>query len=244
MPRYLLEISYDGTAYAGWQVQPHSISIQGLIEKALAKFLKGATRLIGAGRTDAGVHALGQKAHFTCSEKVSLHTLVRALNAMLPFDIRILSACEVEETFHAQLSATRKEYHYHISLTPTVSPFLRLYRHHVPWPLCRSLLEKGAARFIGTHDFGSFANLGSKVVSTVRTLYRLEILEQEGGLRLEVEGNGFLYKMVRNITGTLLEVGAKKRSLESLDHLFTHPHRSFGGAAAPAKGLFLVKVTY
>ncbi len=244
MPKYRLDIAYEGTHFFGWQIQPHDISIQGTIEKALTTLLRAKTRLIGSARTDAGVHALGQVAHFVSDALLNTVKILYSLNALLPPSIRILRMQEVSEEFHAQYSATKKEYHYHVWLDPISDPFLYPYRYHVHTPLSLPLLREAATLFVGTHDFASFANVGSHVKTTTRTLYRLDIVEERGGIRFECEGNGFLYKMVRNIVGTLLEFGAQKRDLKELVPLFERRKRAAGGMAAPPHALFLIRVEY
>lgn len=237
---YRLTITYDGTNYVGWQIQPDGPSIQGTIEHVLTTLLKTPTRLIGSGRTDSGVHAEGQVAHFKADQALNM----RAINGMLPYDIRVLKLEHVPDTFHAQYSAKRKTYHYNLWLEQAVSPFVRPYRHHVPYQVDLELLNTAAQKFVGTHDFATFANVGSSVTTTVRTIHRIDIVEQEGGVRLEFEGGGFLYKMVRNIVGTLLEVATGKRPLEEIDALFAAKDRRAAGIAAPARGLFLMEVCY
>lgn len=244
MARYRLLISYDGTPFVGWQVQPNGVSIQGLIEKGLYRLLGEKIRIVGAGRTDSGVHALGQVAHFDIDEMIDTTLLARQLNGLLPREIRILHCALVLPTFHAQRSATSKEYHYHLWLEREISPFVRLYRHHIRKPCSPPLLREAAQRFVGKHDFATFANVGSKVTTTERTIFRLDIIPQEGGLRLEFEGDGFLYKMVRNIVGTLVEVATEKRPLEAIETLFAAKDRRATGVAAPPQGLFLVRVDY
>ncbi|MCH9627326.1 MAG: tRNA pseudouridine synthase A [Chlamydiales bacterium] len=244
MPKYQLTLSYDGTDYVGWQVQSAGKSIQGLLEEALSILLKNQLRVIGAGRTDAGTHAHAQSAHFEVDQAIDCALVQRALNGMLPHDIRVLQLHPVADSFHAQYSATGKEYHYHLWLEPIVAPFVRRYRHHIPYPLDLNCLQAAAQTFMGTHDFATFANLGSSVKTTVRTLNRIDLVEQEGGVRLEFEGNGFLYKMVRNLVGTLVEVGAGKREVAEMQQLLDAQDRRVAGIAAPARGLFLVKVNY
>ncbi len=240
-----MRIAYDGTRYSGWQVQPNSISIQGVIEEALSKLLKAPLRVIGAGRTDAGVHALGQTAHFSADAPLAPGQIQHALNGMLPDDIRIQSLEPTLETFHAQISALSKEYHYHLWLEKVIDPFVSRYRHHFCYPkFSLPLLEEATEAFIGTHDFATFANVGGKVNSTVRTIKRLTVVPQEGGVRLEFEGDGFLYKMVRNIVGTLLEIGLGKRSHTQIQTLFAAKDRRVAGPAAPPKGLFLMRIDY
>ncbi len=243
--KYQLKIAYDGTNYSGWQVQPNSISIQGLIEKALQTLLKENVRLIGAGRTDAGVHAKGQVAHFCTDIALDCTLMIHALNGMLPSAIRIKEFNPAHPLFHSQYSAISKEYHYHLWLDKVMDPCLCLYRHHFCYKnFSLELLKKGAEHFVGTHDFTTFTNIGGNTKSNVRTLFRLDTVEQEGGVRLEFQGNGFLYKMVRNIVGTLLEVATQKRAITDIPELLLANDRKKAAAAAPAKGLFLMKINY
>lgn len=243
--KYKIGLAYDGTRYSGWQLQPNSISIQGVVEEALQTLLRTPTRLIGSGRTDAGVHARGQVAHFNTQSTLDPPQFLKALNGMLPHDIRIKELTPTPENFHAQYSALSKEYHYNLWLEKIIDPFYHLYRHHFSYSrFSLDLLQEGTRPFIGTHDFASFANVGGKVISTVRTLSRLDIIPQEGGIRLEFEGNGFLYKMVRNIVGTLLEIALGKRSPSQIPTLFAAKDRRAAPPTAPAKGLFLMKVNY
>jgi tRNA pseudouridine38-40 synthase len=245
--RYKLTISYDGTNFGGWQIQSNSASIQMAIEAALQTALRAPTPIVGAGRTDAGVHALAQTAHFTPEKEADTFRLLASLNGLLPPEIRILKIEPVSEDFHARYSATSKEYHYHLHLDRVIHPFKRLYATAVPFPLDLDLLKNASSFFIGTHDFTSFANeadTGSAAKNPVRTLRRLDIVPEEGGLRLEFEASGFLYKMVRNITGTLLDICAKKIPLESLPDIFAAKDRRKAGQTAPPQGLFLVNVSY
>lgn len=244
MNRLKIIISYDGTGYSGWQIQPNGISIQGTIEKALETLFKRPIRIIGAGRTDAGVHAIGQVAHFEIEEGVDLFALKYSLNGLLPPEIRIHTLETVPSDFHAQRKALSKIYHYHLWLDSTDDPFSARYHYHFRRKLCLDLLQEAAKHFIGVHDFASFTNAGGSAKTTVREIFRLDIIAQRGGLRLEFEGNGFLYKMVRNITGTLLEIATHKRPLENLPFLFEAKQRQKAPATAPAKGLFLIKVKY
>ncbi len=244
--RYKLTISYDGTHYAGWQVQKNGQAIQPLIQKALQTVLRqNRIDLSGSGRTDAGVHAKGQTAHFDAEKSFDPKRLLLSLNALLPSDIRASSIEEVALDFHARYSAKAKIYHYHLHLDPVLSPFTKLYSHQVLGPLDLSLLKEGAMVFLGTHDFSAFANVTEKTKRDgVRTLYRLDVVEQKGGCRLEFEGSGFLYKMVRNITGALLEVGARKMVPNEIRSILASKDRRSAPAAAPAKGLFLMQVLY
>jgi tRNA pseudouridine38-40 synthase len=240
-------LSYDGAAYGGWQKQTNSTSIQQTIEDKLRQLLATPTDVIGSGRTDAGVHAKGQVAHFCCEKEIDTKRLSYSLNCVLPKDIRILSLDKVDDNFHARFSAKKKIYHYHIRTDRISDPFKRKYSYHVLHKLCVDNMIRAASLLIGTHDFTSFANErgdSPKDRDNVRTLYRLDIIPEEGGFRLEFEGSGFLYKMVRNITGTLLEIGAGKRTPEEITTLLKAKDRKKGGKTAEGHGLFLVDVIY
>jgi len=247
MNKYKLTIAYDGTAYSGWQIQPNAVSIQELLEKALSTILRTPTAVASSGRTDAGVHARGQVAHFIYEGTLDLFRLQLSLNGLLPPDIRILSIETAAPDFHARYSAISKEYHYHLHLDRTTDPFKRLYAYHDYSPLDLDKMKIAASCFVGTHDFTTFANEGSKgsaAKNPIRTITRLELCREPGGVRLEFEGNGFLYKMVRNITGTLLDVARGKIEPESIPQLFEARDRTIASPAAPARGLFLMKVNY
>lgn len=247
MHNYKLTIAYDGTEYGGWQVQDNAESIQQLIQNALRTVLRHEVNVVGSGRTDAGVHALGQVAHFKTHGELDLFRIFHSLNSLLPRDIRILQIEPVPLAFHAQRSAIKKTYYYHLSLNPVQDPFRRLYSFHVHEKIDLDLLASASKLFVGTHDFTSFANeahKGAAAKDAVRTMLRLDPVLENGGLRLELEANGFLYKMVRNIVGTILEVAAKKRPIEDIPKIFAAKDRRQAGQAAPSHGLFLIKVNY
>jgi tRNA pseudouridine38-40 synthase len=247
MGKFKITIAYDGSRFSGWQTQLNATSIQELIESAFQIALRSKTTVIASGRTDAGVHARGQVAHFEAPSGTNLDLLFRSLNGILPHDIRILKVEPAADNFHARYNATSKEYHYHIHLDWALDPFSRLYTYHHPYSLDLIALEKACSYFVGTHDFSSFANeasKGSAAKNPIRTLYRLEMHTQPGGVRLEFEGDGFLYKMVRNITGTLIAIGRGKMSVEDLEALFKAKDRRKASPAAPPQGLFLMKVNY
>lgn len=242
-----LLIAYDGTDFSGWQVQPNGISIQQKLEEALHILLREQVRVVGAGRTDAGVHAVGQVAHFRHAQALDYRRLHASLNALLPVTIRVRTIAEAPDGFHAQFSATSKIYHYHLGLGHVINPFRRLYRVQFYQTLDLSKLAAATQYFVGTRDFTSFANSsheGCAARDAVRTLNRLDLIEEEDGFRLEFEADGFLYKMVRNIVGTLLEIGTGKRALEDIPSLFEAHDRRAVGMAAPAHGLFLIQVHY
>jgi len=244
---YKMTIAYDGTSYGGWQIQPNSVSIQGLIQEALQTILRSPIAVIGAGRTDAGVHALGQVAHFVFDRPFSIAKTLASLNSLLPKEIQIFSLIEVPSEFHARYSARSKTYHYRLHLDPIPDPFKRFYAYHVPHPVDLSLLHKAARHLIGTHDFLSLANepgRGPAAKDAVRTLFRLDVIEEKGGARLEFQGDGFLYKMVRNSVGTLLDVCAGKIAEEEIPLILAAKDRRRAGRSAPAHGLHLITVEY
>lgn len=247
MLKYKITLAYDGTEFGGWQIQKNAISIQALVQQALSTVLRTPTPVTAAGRTDAGVHARGQVAHFTSGLPLNLSRLQNSLNGLLPHEIRILQIEKVPFNFHARYSAISKEYHYHLHLDRVMDPFKRLYATHILTPLNLSLMQEAQQLFLGTHDFTTFANEaseGSASRNPIRTLKRLEMVEEPGGIRLEFEGDGFLYKMVRNLTGTLLDVGRKKIAPESIPLLLKAKDRKLASAAAPPHGLFLMRIEY
>ena len=247
MITYKLHIAYDGTNYHGWQIQPNGISIQELIQEAVHTLIQEKVHVIGSGRTDQGVHALDQVAHFRCMEAHDTTRLFKGLNGILPKDIRILSVTECPNSFHAQQSATGKEYHYKLALGPIVMPCERLYRWHVPYKIDLLLLKEAASQFVGTHDFRSFANsahTGAAGKNSVRTITHLDVVVEGEGVTLIFKGNGFLYKMVRNIVGMLINVASGKRSITDIAALLAAKDRRMAPMASPPHGLFLVKVSY
>lgn len=246
--RYRLLIEYDGTDFCGWQVQDNGTSIQTILATALQTLLKHPPRLIGSGRTDAGVHARGQVAHFTAESQIEdTRKFLHSLNGLIPFSIRVLALEAAEETFHAQFSASGKIYHYYIGTRPSQSCFRRAFQTHVPKPLDLAAIREAICHLVGTHDFTSFANQaheGSAARNPVRTIRRIDLIKEEDGFRLEFEGSGFLYKMVRNLTGALLEVGKGKLPASHIPAILAARDRKRAPQAAPAKGLFLMQVFY
>ena len=245
--RYSLTIAYDGTHYCGWQVQSNGQSIQALVQKALANVLRHAVDLTGSGRTDAGVHARGQIAHFDTDVIFNPKRLLLSINAFLPADIRILAIDPRTSDFHARYSAKTKTYHYHLHLDPVADPILAPYRFHVQSRVNKEKLKSGTQYFIGTKDFTSFANQayrGSASRDPIRTLLRFDACEEPGGLRLELEATGFLYKMARNLVGTLLDYAHDKVTKEQIEQIFQSKDRTKARSTAPPQGLFLIKVIY
>lgn len=247
MAKYGMLITYDGSNFGGWQIQPNVISIQTLIEKALSTALKEPISIHGSSRTDAGVHALGQVAHFETNTPFTFYKLRHSLNGILPKEIRILEMYSVAEDFHSRYSAKGKIYHYHLHLDSVLNPFTKLYSWHMPYKIDLPLLQEAASLFIGTKDFTAFANeshKGAAAKNGVRSLQRLDMIKQPHGIRLEFEGTGFLYKMVRNITGTLIDIAIGRMKKEEIESIFLSKDRKQAGATAPAHGLFLVKIHY
>ena len=240
-----LTIAYDGTRFVGWQRQAEGESIQGLLEDALARFEGAPVTVHGAGRTDAGVHALGQVAsvRVTCSHDTA--TLARALNAQLPEDLRVLSVEEADPDFHARFSAKAKTYRYMVRNAPLALPFERAYVWHLPERLDLAAMQEAAGMVVGTHDFAAFQSVGTETPGSVRTILRSAVRQVEPGLvAYEVTGEGFLRYMVRALTGTLVEIGRGWREPGSMGDLVTGGRRADAGATAPPHGLFLVAVDY
>lgn len=237
-----LLISYDGTDYHGWQRQPGQRTIQGTIEEALMKILGEKINLQAAGRTDAGVHALGQVANFRASCRLTDSELLRALNAMLPSDIRILSVERVPMGFHARKSARSKIYRYRIKISPIISPFDYRYVLHYPYPLDLEAMLQAASLFEREDDFSAFSS--NRYRNPVRKVLRSTLENTGDELVYTIEASGFLRYMVRTIVGTLIMVGRGRLKPEDIDTLFQGKKRTLLSPTAPAKGLCLVKVNY
>jgi tRNA pseudouridine38-40 synthase len=243
-----LTLAYDGSAYCGWQVQASGQSLQGTLEDAWQRVTGETVRLVASGRTDAGVHALGQVVSLTTASTLSTTTLTRAINASLPRDIRVRDAAEMLEGFHAIRDARSKRYRYRIQDGGIPDVFQQRYTWFVPQSLDVPRMRDGANYLIGRHDFRAFQTSGSPRKTTVRQVLELSVRrfagEMSERLELEIEADGFLYNMVRNIVGTLVEVGRGKQSPEWVRQVLESGRREQGGATAPAHGLCLVSVTY
>jgi len=242
MKNYKVVLAYDGTDFRGWQRQPDGRTVQGVLEEAVRKVTQKKTVVHGAGRTDAGVHALGQAASFRGSFKLNDDTLLRALNAVLPADVRIFSLEEAEAGFHARKSARSKVYRYRIVHAPQASPLDRRYVLHWPYPLDLRAMRRAARLFVRTDDFSAFSS--NRERSPVRTVQRSEIRRTGSEIVYTVEAGGFLRYMVRTIVGTLIEVGRGRIAPDQVEEIFRRGDRSLAGPTAAAKGLTLVRVDY
>jgi len=244
MRRIKLTLEYDGTGYAGWQIQPNGDTIQQRVEEALEKVLREEIRIHGSGRTDAGVHALGQVAHFDTLSSLPPANIRDGANTYLPQDIAIIRAEEAEPDFHARYSARGKIYRYRVLLRPTRSPLNLDFAYRLSGPVDSAQMRIAARNLVGRHDFSAFEASGSSIHDKVRTLERLDIQEEGEMLVFELQANGFLYKMVRNIVGTLLEVGKGSLSPEDVRDILESKDRTQAGPTAPANGLYLLQVIY
>ncbi len=248
MQPYRMTLAYDGTDYSGWQYQPDRPTIQAVIENALFEVTGTQTRIIASGRTDAGVHALGQVAAFRCLTHLGPDDLTRALNAKTPADIHIWKIEYASDDFHPIRDAIAKRYRYVIHDGPQRDLFARRYAWHLPRRLDVGAMRVAAEYLIGRHDFRSFQSAGAPRKSTVRTVSELTISRECSNhvepIAIEIQADGFLYNMVRNIVGTLVQVGLSKRSPESLADVLAACDRRVAGPTAPAHGLTLWQVFY
>lgn len=244
MKRIMLEVAYDGTNYCGWQIQPNGITIEEVLNKALTALLGEEIKVIGASRTDSGVHALGNVAVFDSDTRIPPGKICYALNQRLPEEIRIQSSKEVEAEFHPRYCNSKKTYEYKILNREFALPTNRLYSHFFYKPLDVSAMQKAAQYIVGTHDFKSFCSAGTNVIDTVRTIYSLEVTKLEDTIRIRIKGNGFLYNMVRIIVGTLIKVGCGVYPPEQVAEIISSRDRSKAGPKAPANGLMLVGIEY
>ena len=242
--RIKLVIEYDGTGYFGWQRQARGPSVQQTIEDALRGLTGEKNILHAAGRTDAGVHAMGQAAHFDTESRIPPEKFSFALNGILPADIRIKDSSLADESFHARFDAKQKHYRYVMHNAPQASAILRNQSMHVPYQMDLEKMRRAAAYLIGTHDFAAFAGSPCNVKTTVRTVYSIDITQSGSLVVIDVIGNGFLYNMVRIIAGTLLYAGIGKLLPEDIPAILESKDRHRAGSTAKPQGLFLVEVRY
>jgi tRNA pseudouridine38-40 synthase len=245
MPVVKLILEYDGTRYAGWQVQPNGLAVQEVVERALATLHKSPRRVTAAGRTDAGVHARGQVASFREERPLPLSAYVQGMNALLPEDVAVRRASVEPDGFDARRSARGKRYRYRILNAPTRAPLARLYAWEIFRPLDLDAMRAAAAPLIGRHDFAAFQAADCAAHHAVRELWRLDLVDAGGGaFDVVVEATAFVKHMVRNFVGTLVEVGLGRRSASSIPDLVKSGDRTQAGRTAPPQGLFLEEVFY
>ncbi len=244
MKRVMLTVAYDGTNYHGWQIQPNGETIEGILNRCLSVLLGEEIAVIGASRTDSGVHAMGNIAVFDTESPIPAEKMSYALNQRLPEDIRIQKAQEVAPDFHPRHCASRKTYEYRIYNAPFPMPVRRLYSYFTYVPLDIERMRQGAAYLVGEHDFKSFCSVQAKVESTVRQIDAVEVLQENQEIVIRVSGRGFLYNMVRIIAGTLMEVGRGHIEPEKVDEILRAKDRQAAGPTAPACGLTLIKYEF
>ena len=248
MKRVMLTVAYDGSAYSGWQVQPNADTIEGQLNKHLSELLGEEITVIGASRTDAGVHALCNLAVFSTNARIPAEKISYALNQRLPQDIRIQKAEEVAEDFHPRKVETRKTYEYCIYHAKFANPILEKYSYFVYVPLDLKKMKQAAKILVGTHDFAGFSTYKPEVTNTIRTVTNIQILTEHPWdkqdcelIRIRVTGNGFLYNMVRIIVGTLVAIGRGQMDIACIAHVLETGNRELAGPTAPAQGLTLMQ---
>lgn len=242
MRRLKCTIQYDGTGYAGYQVQPNGLTIQEVIETTLARMHKHPVKIIGSGRTDARVHAYGQVIHFDTKLAIPPENVVKALNTLLPADIRVRSCEEVEPTFEARYDVVGKEYRYFVRREENA--FRRNLSVHIPYPLDLERIRQGMAHLVGTHDYSSFCVAKTETDNRVRTIYEAELMAVGDELVFRFQGSGFLYNQIRIMVGTLLDVGRGRFAPEDIKKMLLAKDRNVAGVTAPPHGLYLWEVFY
>ncbi len=244
MRRIRTIIAYDGTDYVGWQTQPNGVAIQEVIEQAILEVTGERSSLQGSGRTDSGVHARAQVAHFDTNARMAADKFAIALNTHLPADIRVLFSEEVDPEFHARFSAKEKQYRYFVQTGPHADVFARKYSLHAYMPLDLDIMQQAAALVPGTHDFSAFMSTGREVESAVRTVTLSRWEKQGRFLVYTVQGNGFLYNMVRILVGTMVGIGSGRIPPDSMKKALSTLSRKDAGPTAPSHGLVLWRVKY
>lgn len=239
-----LDLSYLGSGYYGFQKLPGRVTVQGTLEQELAKITGEKVKIIGAGRTDRGVHAFGQVCNFLTESRIDPPVLQRALNSLLPESLRVLQCTEVPLAFHARRDALAKSYLYVVETVAIGSPFLAPFTYHFPYPLQLAAMREALCSLLGEQDFRTFAKVGSYKGGTIRLLHRADVIARLPLLYFLLEGSGFLQHMVRTIVGTVLEVGRGKRTVEGFIQALRAKDRTVAGPTIPPHGLFLVGVLY
>ena len=244
MKRVKLVVAYDGTNYHGWQVQDNGITIEEVLNRTISELVQEDIKVIGASRTDAGVHAWGNVAVFDTDSRIPGDKFSFALNQRLPEDIRIQESCEVDADFHPRYADTVKTYEYNILNRRFELPSKRLYAAFCYYPMDIERMNQAAAYLVGEHDFKSFCSAGAQVQTTVRTIYAVNVTKEDDMVHIRITGNGFLYNMVRIIAGTLMQVGTGLMEPEQVKGILEARDRSKAGPTAVAKGLTLVEIRY
>jgi len=237
-------VTYDGSGYHGWQRQKDHLTIQEVMESRISRIVAHEVKLLGSGRTDAGVHACNQVCNFKTSSQIPCRSLQKGLNSLLPEDIYVKEAADVPLKFHARFSAKSKIYEYRILNREEPDIFLRRYVWHIPVPLNTDAMKACVPMLLGTHDFSSFMSSGGSAKNPVRTVIRASLEDKGPFIHFTIEANGFLKHMVRNIVGTLVKTGLGKISEQDFQGIFLARDRQLAGVKAPAQGLFLVRVNY
>lgn len=244
MKRIRLTVAYDGTEYCGWQIQPNGVTVEGELNAALSRITGKEIKVIGASRTDAGVHSRGNVAVFDTETRIPPDRIAYAVNRELPEDIVVTESVEVPETWHPRYQKSAKTYEYRILNREMPDPMRRRDTWHVPWKLDMEAMRRGAGYLIGEHDFKSFCSIRTGVKDTVRTVYSLEIRKEDDIVVIRITGNGFLYNMVRIISGTLLEAGKGRIKPEEIKDILEALNREKAGPTAPPMGLVLDRIAY
>ena len=244
MKNIKIEVSYDGTAYSGFQIQPNAKTVQEELEKAISRLTNEEPKVIGSGRTDAGVHANKQVCNFKTNSSIPIERWRIALNSVLPEDIVVRHVEEVDCEFHARFGVKKKTYRYSIDNAEIPDVFKRNFAWHIPYSLDIEKMQEASRYFLGEHDFSAFASIKTVVKDKQREIYDFEIWNEGSFIYFQVTGNGFLYNMVRIMVGTLIEIGKNKRNKEEIKEMLLSKNRSNSGITAPAKGLILWDVTY
>ena len=239
-----MKIEYDGTEYCGWQIQPNAVSVQQKIEEAIVRLTGENVSVTGSGRTDSGVHALGQIAHFDTQSTIPAEKFSSALNQFLPNDVKVVESWKVDDDLHARYSAKRKTYRYKLYLSKHARPLMDRYMARVDFDLDIIAMQTACEKFVGKHDFACFLASGSEVKDTVREIYFAKIDRQGEEITFTVCGNGFLYNMVRIMVGTLVKVGMGKLKAEEVGEILLSGDRKRAGITMPPQGLTLVSVEY
>lgn len=242
--RVKLVVAYEGTNYCGWQIQPNGITIEQVLNETLSSLLGEEITVTGASRTDAGVHSLGNVAVFETHTKMPAEKISFALNQRLPEDIVVQESCQVPEDFHPRFSKSRKTYEYRILNCRFRQPLERRTSYFYHYPLDVSAMQKATAYLVGEHDFTSFASVHAQTNTYVRMIYALDVVREGDMIRIRVQGNGFLYNMVRIIAGTLIQVGAGIKKPEDMESILAGKDRELAGPTAPAHGLTMIGLEY